>query len=92
MALADGSGLAINTYPDLWRLDAELRERYLWDRSFAPVCVCRPETQGQPGQNPVVARSFPELLERLLDSDGQPFWRRPGFTGYGDAELYTRRL
>jgi hypothetical protein len=31
------------------------------------------------------------LLERLLDSGGHPYWLDPQFTGYGDAEQYTRR-
>ena len=41
--------------------------------------------------NRVVALSFTELLERLLDSGGKPYWLDPKFAGYGDAELDTRR-
>ena len=39
----------------------------------------------------MVALSFSELLERLLDGDGTPYWLDPAFAGYGDAELYTPR-
>jgi hypothetical protein len=94
--LADGSWLAIdldrNKHLAPWWKDPSLREREeALRRLFAPVCHGSSETQGQPGKNPVVALSFTELLERLLDSGGQPYWLDPQFTGYGDAELYTRR-
>ncbi|MCI0377080.1 MAG: DUF4419 domain-containing protein [Gemmataceae bacterium] len=95
--LADGSWLAINTAPEL---PEALREQYLrdcreldirrWDTMVA-ICHCHKDTIGRPGANPVVALSFTELLERLLDSGGRPFWLEPEFVGYGDAEQYTRR-
>jgi hypothetical protein len=92
--LADGSSLAINPrpqYPDA------IRKRFLddpgrceWD-DFVAICHCRCETQGKPDQNPVVATSFTELLERLLDGGPEPYWLKPEFVGHGDAELFTRR-
>jgi hypothetical protein len=92
--LADGSWLAINPRPEY---PEAVRERFRndpggreWD-TFAAVCHCRRETLGKPGQNPVVALSFTELLERLLDGGPKPYWLQPGFVGHGDAELYTRR-
>jgi hypothetical protein len=48
-------------------------------------------TQGRPGANPVVALSFTELLERMLDNGGRLYWLGQQFVGHGDAELYTRR-
>jgi hypothetical protein len=92
--LADESSLAINPkpqYPDA------IRKRFLddpgrreWD-NFVAICHCRRETLGKPDQNPVVATSFTELLERLLDGGPEPYWLNPEFVGHGDAELYTRR-
>jgi hypothetical protein len=94
--LADGSWLAINLDMNKhlapWWQDRSLRERKsaLGDR-FAPICHTSSQTQGQPGKNPVVALSFTELLERLLESGGRPHWLSSKFVGYGDAEQYTRR-
>ena len=58
---------------------------------FAPICCVSSATQNKPGLNPVIALSFAELLERLLNSGGKLYWLEPGFTSYGDAELFTRR-
>jgi hypothetical protein len=55
------------------------------------ICHGNTHTQGQPGQNPVIATSFTELLDRMLDSGGRPYWLNPKFVSYGDAEQYTRR-
>ena len=92
--LADGSWLVINPRPEY---PEPIRLRYLddpgareWD-NFAAICHCHKDTLGQPGRNPVVALSFTELLERLLDSGGRPYWLDSNFAGYGDAELFTRR-
>lgn len=96
--LADGSCLAINPRPEY---PEPLRRRWLkanaddfdldhWD-SIVAICHCNVNTQGRPGENPVVALSFTELLERLLDSGGRPYWLNSGFVSYGDAEQYTRR-
>ena len=95
--LADGGWLAINLdinkHRAPWRDRPDLRERQqaLGYDHFAPICRGSDETRGQPGRNPVVALSFSELLERLLDGDGTPYWLDPAFAGYGDAELYTPR-
>ena len=44
------------------------------------------ETHGLVGSMPIVARSFTELLQRLLDNRGDyPYWLRDDFTGMGDA-------
>jgi hypothetical protein len=55
------------------------------------ICHCNAKTLGHPGENPVIALSFTELLERLLDSGEHPYWLRPEFVRYGDAEEFTRR-
>lgn len=91
--LADGSWLAINpnpVYPE------SLRERYgenpdpdLWNCVVA-ICHCNPTTLGKPGLNPVVALSFTELFERMLDSGGCLDWL-DSRSVYGDAEQYMRR-
>ena len=89
--LADGSWLAINL--DLNRRDPrpkETRARFGAERSSA-ICHCSASTEGKPGQNPVVALSFTELLERILDGGGRPYWLDPSFVNYGDAEQHTRR-
>jgi len=39
----------------------------------------------------VIAMTFTELLERLLDGTNQPYWEQPLFVPYGDAEDYTFR-
>ena len=95
--LTDGRWLAINLdanrYSAPWREDPELceRQRKLGYEMFAPICLCSDATLNRPGANPVVALSFTELLNDLLDSGGKPAWLAPGFTGHGDAELFTRR-
>ena len=44
------------------------------------------ETHGLIGQTPVIARSFTELLARLLDNAGAyPYWLRDDFERLGDA-------
>ena len=44
------------------------------------------ETHGFAGQTPVIARSFTDLLERLLDNGGAyPYWLRDDFESLGDA-------
>jgi hypothetical protein len=92
--LADGSWLAINLDLNIslaLRRDPAL-EKLAWkDPSIAPICHSSRQTQGQPGENPVVALSFAELLERMLDSGGRRYWLGAGFPGYGDAERFTRR-
>ena len=76
---------------------AALRQRYReeptigeWD-CCAAICVCDRGTQGRPGRNPVVALSFTELLERMLDSPGGCYWLDPRVVSHGDAEDFTRR-
>jgi hypothetical protein len=36
---------------------------------------------------PIVAQSFTEFLERLLESGGELFHLRPGFQGYGETKI-----
>ena len=44
------------------------------------------ETHALVGDTPIIARSFTELLERLLDNRGsRPYWLRDDFEGMGDA-------
>jgi len=95
--LQDGSWLAINLdcnkHLAPWWKDLELREKEktLGFELFAPICHGSAATQNKSGQNPVIALSFTELLERSLDSGGQPYWHNPEFVDYGDAEIFTRR-
>jgi hypothetical protein len=92
--LPDGSSLAINP-GRIFRGAAD--ERLLQNvaqrqqSAVLPVCHCTADTHGKPGQNPVIALVFEELLERWLNAGGQPYWLAPDFVGYGDAEEYTRR-
>lgn len=89
--LADGTWLAINL--DINASDPRPKKDDDWDYdpNFHAICHVSAATQNKPGQNPVVALSFTELLERLLDGGEQPYWAAPQFVNYGDAELYTRR-
>jgi hypothetical protein len=94
--LSDGSWLALNLDGNKhlapWRKNRALREQEsTLGEMFAPICRFSRATQNRPGQNPIVALSFTELLERLLDSGGRLYWLDPQFVGYGDAEQYTRR-
>jgi hypothetical protein len=91
--LTDGSWLAINPQS---AYSEEMRERFdrgpgSSRRDCAAICHCTGDTQGRPGMNPVVALSFTELLERLLQAMGHPYWLDPEFVSYGDAEQYTHR-
>jgi hypothetical protein len=92
--LADGSWLAVNPRAEYPKA---LRERFRQNPDPGPwgcvVAICHGHTgtQGKPGKNPVVALSFTELLERMLDGRGRLYWLDPQFRGYGDAEQYTRR-
>jgi hypothetical protein len=91
--LSDGSWLAINLDINIrsaLRDRTALRERARSD-TFAPICHVTPATVGRPGENPVIALSFTELLDKLLEARGRTFWLDPGFEGYGDAEEFTRR-
>jgi hypothetical protein len=88
--LSDGGWLAINL--DLNRTDPRPKaDNARRDHLFSPICVCRPNSQGVAGQNPVVALSFSELLERLLEGQGRFYWLDSQWMSYGDAELFTRR-
>ena len=44
------------------------------------------ETHGIPGDTPIIARSFTELLRRLVENrGGYPYWLREDFERIGDA-------
>jgi hypothetical protein len=96
-SLVDGTWLALNldrnTFDAPWRDDPVLQARRheLGSGQFTPICHGSDATRNRPGANPVVALSFTELLESVLTSGGKPAWLAPGFVGYGDAELFTRR-
>jgi len=96
-SLPDGSWLAINLDFNknraAWGQDPELSKKRdeLGYEVFAPICHGSEATRNRPGANPVIALSFTELLEKLLDSGGKPWWLEPAFRGCGDAELFTRR-
>jgi hypothetical protein len=89
--LADGSWLAINLDPNRNDPRPTVNNRWSYDPGFSAICHGTTGTQGQPGQNPVIALSFTELLEQMLVQDRTPYWLDPQFIGYGDAEMYTRR-
>src|SRR5262249_40787622 len=88
---ADGSWLAINLDQNRRTLRPTAGAGRGYDLDFSPICRGAMDTQGRSGQNPVIALSFTELLERMLGQSGTPYWLDPQFTGYGDAEQYTRR-
>ena len=46
---------------------------------------CFHETYGTPGESSVIAKSFSELLEYSLKSEGQYFYLNENFKNYGDA-------
>jgi hypothetical protein len=83
--------LAINLDPNQRAPRSGDRNQWSGDRSSRPICLSTGDTQGRPGQNPVIALSFTELLERMLDEGWPPYWLVPQYVGYGDAEEYTRR-
>lgn len=44
------------------------------------------DRHGVPGSCPIIAQSFCELLERLIENGGEHwYWLRPGFSPIGDA-------
>lgn len=44
------------------------------------------DRHGMQGYSPIIALSFTELLERLLQARGEePYWEQEGFVSYGDA-------
>jgi hypothetical protein len=51
----------------------------LWEAKLDKEQLAKPR--------PVVAKSFVEFLERLLDAEGEPFHLRPDFPDYGTAPL-----
>lgn len=89
--LADGSFLAIDLDMNRFRFNPGRNVDWEVKKCFSPICHCRLETVGKAGANPVVAYSFSELLQRMLDSGGRFFWRDAGFTPYGDADQFIRR-
>jgi hypothetical protein len=89
--LPDGSWLAINPCPDSPQHLREQLGREFYSGGHVAICHCSASTQGKPGKNPVIAISFTELLERLMDGDGQPYWLEGQYVPYGDAEEFTRR-
>jgi hypothetical protein len=90
VTLRDGSWLAVNL--DRSRQDPRAKARGEWRRNpiFCPVCHVRKKWWGRAARKPVVAESFTELLERMLESGGEEFWLNAHFKPYGDAEEYTR--
>jgi hypothetical protein len=88
--LADGSWLAINLEsnpPDPNRVRGPGSS---YDPLFHPICHVS-KTKDRAGRNPVIARSFTELLERLLEGGKNSYWRQPGHSVYGYGELYAGR-
>jgi hypothetical protein len=89
--LADGSFLAIDLDINRFRFSKMHSGDWEGRKLFSPICHCRPETIGRAGTNPVIALSFSELLQRMLDSGGTLFWQEPGFKAHGDADEFVRR-
>lgn len=95
--LPDGSWLAINLDPSSYHLDPRPKQKTskfeLWmskDPPFSPICHCISKNQSHPARNPVIALSFTELLERMLES-AQNYWLDPSFVSYGKVEEFTRQ-
>jgi len=61
-----------------------------YDPMFRPVAYCRPDNVSKPGRNPVVALSFTELLQRVLDGGRGQDWLAEAGAKYGDANHYVR--
>lgn len=92
--LADGSWLAINTYPKFTAaMEERLRQEMAQGRyfEFQPICHGSATTQTKPGLNPVIAHSFTEFCQRFLGAKGAAYWLASDFKNQGDAEDYTRR-
>jgi hypothetical protein len=89
--LSDGTWLAINLDNNAHDPRPKKQGEWRYDPNFHPICHVSAATQNKPGLNPVVALSFTELLERLLEGGEQPYWLAPQLVSHGDAELYTRR-
>ncbi len=96
ITLADGKSLAINLDRNLhiapWRKVPELMAKldHLRHDSLAPICLVNSERE--PKLNPIVAFSFLELLERLLDNGGKPYWKEAKFQSDANAEQFTPRI
>lgn len=87
--LPDGRWLAINLDSGCPFTPGGKRVREDQDSDdFATICVGRGDGPTL-GENPVVAVTFTELLERLLNSGGTSDWLTPD--RYGDAEEFTWR-
>lgn len=86
---SDGSWLALSLSGYRRPTGGDGRTRWRYDPTYAPVCVCRPDTLGLPGRNPVIAESFADFLRLMLDADGRLPWLEPGFTPLGYAEEFT---
>ena len=89
--LADGSWLAINLDPNYRTPRSQDDHSWSVDRRSRPICRGNRDSRGRPAQNPVIALSFTELLESLMDKERPPGWLNPQSADYGDAEEYTRR-
>jgi hypothetical protein len=89
--LRDGSFLAIDLDMNRFRFNPDRKADWESKKVFSPICVCRLESAGKAGANPVVALSFSEFLRRMLDRGGSFFWQEAGFNPYGDADEFVRR-
>ena len=76
---------------DAWYVIADDRGGDYLSIDFDPTRLGRcydsfHETHGMVGDTPIIARSFSELLERLLENRGSyPYWLRDDFQPIGDA-------
>ena len=43
------------------------------------------ETHATPDESPIIAKSFTELLEKLVSNEKEWFWLDSSFQSYGDA-------
>ena len=43
------------------------------------------ETHATPDESPIIAKSFTELLEKLISNEKEWFWLDSSFQSYGDA-------
>ena len=86
----DSEVLACNLSSNCWENERKLfdRENRL-GRRFCPICVIANDRPNR-DEDPVVAVSFFELIERLFESNGEPYWKSSDFKPYETAGFYLR--
>ena len=95
--LDDGRMLLVNL--DRNCRDPRSSDGFQSERLFGPICLSSEATAGIPDQNPVIAYTFSEWLEKTLDwpkesarrgDDVAYYWDAPDFEDLGDAMEFTQ--